>query len=104
MRRYKIEDAAAEKISEILLENPRRILVHRDELSGWLRNLDNRDMRGDRSFYPESWNGTGTFDVDRIRRSSLHVRALCLSILGSIHPGGTFLDLRLPGHPRREGG
>jgi putative DNA primase/helicase len=33
LRRYKTEDATVEKISEILLENPRGILVHRDELS-----------------------------------------------------------------------
>ena len=87
LRRYKTEDATVEKISEILLENPRGILVHRDELSGWLRNLDKQGREGDRSFYLESWNGTGSFDVDRIGRGSLHVPALCLSILGSIQPG-----------------
>ena len=87
LRRYKTEDATVEKISEILLENPRGILVHRDELSGWLRNLDKQGREGDRSFYLESWNGTGNFDVDRIGRGSLHVPALCLSILGSIQPG-----------------
>jgi putative DNA primase/helicase len=87
LRRYKTEDATVEKISEILLENPRGILVHRDELSGWLRNLDKQGHEGDRAFYLESWNGTGSFDVDRIGRGSLHVPALCLSILGSIQPG-----------------
>jgi hypothetical protein len=87
LRRYKTEDATVEKISEILLENPRGILVHRDELSGWLRSLDKQGREGDRSFYLESWNGTGSFDVDRIGRGSLHVPALCLSILGSIQPG-----------------
>jgi hypothetical protein len=87
LKRYKTEDATVEKISEILLENPRGILVHRDELSGWLRNLDKQGREGDRSFYLESWNGTGSFDVDRIGRGSLHVPALCLSILGSIQPG-----------------
>ena len=87
LRRYKTEDATVEKISEILLENPRGILVHRDELSGWLRNLDKQGREGDRSFYLESWNGTGSFDVDRIGRGSLHVPALCLSILGGIQPG-----------------
>jgi hypothetical protein len=87
LRRYKTEDATVEKISEILLENPRGILVHRDELSGWLRNLEKQGREGDRSFYLESWNGTGSFDVDRIGRGSLHVPALCLSILGSIQPG-----------------
>jgi hypothetical protein len=87
LKRYKTEDSTVEKISEILLENPRGILVHRDELSGWLRNLDKQGREGDRSFYLESWNGTGSFDVDRIGRGSLHVPALCLSILGSIQPG-----------------
>jgi hypothetical protein len=87
LRRYKTEDATVEKISELLLENPRGILVHRDELSGWLRNLDKQGREGDRSFYLESWNGTGSFDVDRIGRGSQHIPALCLSILGSIQPG-----------------
>src|SRR3712207_1431233 len=87
LKRYKTEDATVEKISEILLENPRGILVHRDELSGWLRNLDKQGREGDRSFYLESWNGTGSFDVDRIGRGSLHLSALCLSILGGIQPG-----------------
>jgi putative DNA primase/helicase len=87
LKRYKTEDATVEKISEILLENPLGILVHRDELSGWLRNFDKQGREGDRSFYLEAWNGTGSFDVDRIGRGSLHVPALCLSILGSIQPG-----------------
>jgi hypothetical protein len=87
LKRYKTEDATVEKISEILLENSQGILVHRDELSGWLRNLDKQGREGDRAFYLESWNGTGSFDMDRIGRGSLHVPALCLSILGSIQPG-----------------
>ncbi len=87
LKRYKTEDATVEKLSEILMENPRGILLHRDELSGWLRSLDKQGREGDRSFYLESWNGTGSFDVDRIGRGSLHVPALCLSILGGIQPG-----------------
>jgi hypothetical protein len=76
-----------EKIAELLLQNPEGILVHRDELSGWLRNLDKQGREGDRAFYLESWNGTGSFDMDRIGRGSLHIPALCLSILGGIQPG-----------------
>jgi hypothetical protein len=87
VRRYKTEDATVEKLSELLLQNPQGILVHRDELSGWLRNLDKHGREGDRAFYLESWNGTGSFDVDRIGRGSLHVPALSLSILGGIQPG-----------------
>ena len=87
LKRYKTEDATVEKISEILLENPMGILNHRDELSGWLSNLEKQGREGDRAFYMESWNGTGSFDVDRIGRGSLHIPALCLSILGGIQPG-----------------
>jgi len=87
LRRYKTEDATVEKIGELLVENPQGILNHRDELSGWFRSLEKQGREGDRAFYLESWNGTGSFDVDRIGRGSLHIRALCLSILGGIQPG-----------------
>jgi len=75
------------QIAKVELRESPGILVHRDELSGWLRNLDKQGREGDRAFYLESWNGTGSFDVDRIGRGSQHVPALCLSILGSIQPG-----------------
>ena len=87
LRRYKTEDATVEKIGDLLIENPKGILNHRDELSGWFRSLDKQGREGDRAFYLESWNGTGSFDVDRIGRGSIHISALCLSILGSIQPG-----------------
>lgn len=87
LKRYKTEDATVEKIGEILQENPQGILVHRDELSGWLKSLDRYGREGDRAFYLESWNGSGSFTFDRIGRGTLHVPALCLSILGGIQPG-----------------
>jgi len=86
-RRYKTEDPTVEKVCELLIENPRGILVHRDELSGWLRSLDKQGREGDRSLYLESWNGAGSYEVDRIGRGSLYVPALCVSILGGIQPG-----------------
>lgn len=86
-KRYKTEDGTTEKIGEILLENPRGILIHRDELTGWFKSLDKDNREGDRAFFLESWNGTGSFTVDRIGRGTLHIPALCLSILGGIQPG-----------------
>ena len=87
LKRYKTEDSTVEMLGQILLQNPEGILVHRDELTGWLTSLDRYGREGDRSFYLESWNGTGSFTVDRIGRGSLHIPALCLSILGGIQPG-----------------
>ena len=87
LKRYKTEDSTVEMLAQILLQNQHGILVHRDELTGWLKSLDRYGREGDRSFYLESWNGTGSFTVDRIGRGSLHIPALCLSILGGIQPG-----------------
>ncbi|MDH5325332.1 MAG: YfjI family protein [Gammaproteobacteria bacterium] len=87
LRRYKSEDPTVEKLGELLLENPNGLLVYRDELTGWLNSLEKQGREGDRSFYLESWNGTGSFTVDRIGRGTLHVPSLCISLLGSIQPG-----------------
>lgn len=86
-RRFKTEDGTVAKIGEILQENSNGILIHRDELTGWLRSLDMYGREGDRAFYLESWNGQGGFTVDRVGRGTLHIPALCLSILGGIQPG-----------------
>lgn len=86
-RRYRTEDSTVEKLGELLLQNPRGLLIHRDELTGWFKSLDKDNREGDRAFFLESWNGTGDFTVDRIGRGTLHIPALCLSILGGIQPG-----------------
>ncbi|PLS84864.1 MAG: hypothetical protein CYG60_15595 [Actinobacteria bacterium] len=86
-RRYMTNDATIEKIAEILRDNPDGILYYRDELMGWLRSLDKAGREADRAFYLEAWNGNGSFSVDRIGRGSLHVPAVCISVLGGIQPG-----------------
>ncbi len=86
-KRYMTNDATIEKIAEILKDNPDGILYYRDELMGWLRSLDKAGREADRAFYLEAWNGNGSFSVDRIGRGSLHVPAVCVSVLGGIQPG-----------------
>lgn len=86
-RRYMTQDATVEKLGEILLANPRGILLLRDELSGWLRMLDKPGREGDREFYLEGWNGNGSHAVDRIGRGTLYIPALCVSVFGTIQPG-----------------
>ena len=86
-KRYMTNDATIEKIAEILRDNPDGLLLYRDELMGWLRSLDKAGREADRAFYLEAWNGNGSFSVDRIGRGSLHVPAVCVSVLGGIQPG-----------------
>lgn len=86
-RRFMTSDATIEKLGELLNANPFGLLYLRDELVGFLKGLDRDDRAQDRAFYNESWNGKAPFTVDRIGRGTVHVEALCLSVLGGIQPG-----------------
>lgn len=86
-RRYKTEDATVEKLAELLVDNPQGLLLHRDELMGWLRVLDDPAHGKDRAFYLEAWEGLQGHEIDRIGRGSLWVPAVCMAVLGGIQPG-----------------
>ena len=76
-----------EKLGEILNQNPNGVLLHRDELVSWLRGLDKEGREEARGFFLTAWNGTGGYTFDRIGRGTVHVEAMCVSILGGIQPG-----------------
>lgn len=85
-RRFKSNDATIEKLGDLLTHNQSGMLVFRDELIGLLASWDKEGREGDRAFYLEGWNGTGSFSIDRIARGSLHIKCLCLSVFGGIQP------------------
>lgn len=86
-KRYMTQDGTVEKIGELLNENPRGILINRDELIGWFRSLDKAGHESDRGFYLEGWNGNGRYTYDRITRGTIDIEALCVSIFGAVTPG-----------------
>jgi hypothetical protein len=86
-RRYMTQDPTVEKLGELLRENPRGLLLCRDELAGWLRTLERPGREGEREFYLEAWAGDQSYTFDRIGRGTIHIPALTLSILGGIQPG-----------------
>ena len=86
-RRFIVNDSTVEKLGELLNQNPHGLLLFRDELTGWLRNLDREGREGDRAFYLEAWAGHGRFTYDRIGRGTLHIESVTISILGGIQPG-----------------
>ncbi|WP_273790004.1 DUF3987 domain-containing protein, partial [Bartonella sp. ML70XJBT] len=56
-RRLIVNDVTVEKLGELLKENPRGLLLVRDELSGFLANLERKEYQADRSFYLTAFNG-----------------------------------------------
>ena len=85
-RRFKSNDSTVEKLGDMLVSNPQGMLVYRDELIGLLASWERDGREGDKAFYLEGWNGTGSFNIDRIGRGSLHIKNLCISVFGGIQP------------------
>jgi hypothetical protein len=85
-KRLVLSDATVEKLHEILAENPGGVVVLRDELTGWLAELDRPGRETERAFYLQAWNGDAGFTMDRIGRGSIYVPAVCVSLMGNIQP------------------
>jgi len=85
-KRYYTNDTTIEKMHELLSQNPRGLLLYRDELMGLLTTWDKVGHEADRSFYLEAWNGDDSKTTDRIGRGTTHTKNLCISILGSTQP------------------
>ncbi|WP_297926379.1 YfjI family protein [Metallibacterium sp.] len=85
--RIVVSDSTIEKLGDLLNENPRGLLMVRDELTGWLASLDREGHGSDRAFWLECWNGTGPFVTDRIGRGTIRIEACAVSLLGGIQPG-----------------
>ncbi len=86
LRRYKTNDSTVAKLGELEQANPNGILVLRDELIGLLSSLDKECNEEDRAFYLEGFNGTGSYDTDRIGRGHIFIQNHCLSVFGGIQP------------------
>ena len=85
-RRYIVNDATVEKLGELLNENTNGLLLERDELTGWLKNLDREDRANDRTFFLECFNGTGDYTYDRIGRGTVYIECTTMSIIGGLQP------------------
>lgn len=85
-KRYKTSDSTVEKLTELLNENTKGILVFRDELMGLLASWDKQGRESDRAFYLEGWNGNSNHTCDRIGRGTTYVEQCCISLFGGIQP------------------
>jgi putative DNA primase/helicase len=86
--RFITNDATAEALGQLMIENPNGILFEADELIGLLKNLDKQGQEGARAFYLTAADGNQSYTIDRIMRgTNLHIESACLSIIGGIQPG-----------------
>lgn len=86
--RFITNDATAEALGQLMIDNPNGILFEADELIGLLKNLDKQGQEGSRAFYLTAADGNQSYTIDRIiRGTNLHIESACLSIIGGIQPG-----------------
>ncbi|WP_435751548.1 DUF3987 domain-containing protein [Thauera sp. AutoDN2] len=79
-------DATAEKLGEILRDNPGGLLYVRDELAAVFETWQNPSRRSERQFFLEAWNGTSPYTSDRIMRGTTAIQNLSLAVMGTIQP------------------
>jgi hypothetical protein len=84
--RIVVNDATVEKLGELLNENPRGLLLIRDELPGLLARLESEEHQAERAFYLEAFNGDGRFTYDRIGRGTIHIEHCTVGIIGGVQP------------------
>src|SRR5262245_43434356 len=87
--RYIVMDTTIQKLGEIVARADRGLLVKRDELTGWIGDMDRynkaKDAASDRAFWLKAWDG-GPYHVDRIGRGEIFIENLSVSIVGGIQP------------------
>lgn len=87
-KRYVVNDTTIEALGERLKENPRGLLLNRDELPGFFKSLDKQGHESDRAFFLEAWNGTqNNYVYDRIGRGTVIIPSVTISMFGTIQPG-----------------
>jgi hypothetical protein len=84
--RLSFSGATPEKVAEILEALWRSVLLRRDELSGWLGNMNKYSGGGDRAFWLEAYGGR-SYTVERVKRPEpITVDRLTVGIIGTIQP------------------
>ena len=87
-RRILVSDATTEALAQVASENPHGLLLARDELAGFLGNLDRYGAQSgaDEAFFLSAFDGDATTIDRKTIREPLFIPALTLSIIGTCQP------------------
>jgi hypothetical protein len=115
LRQVWVADVTTEAMGRVLKDNPKGVLLHRDELVGWVRSMDQYKggKGGDRQFYLSAWSRE---PIHHLRKGDyeagpVYVPAPFLGVLGGLPTdqlhqlisheteGDGFLDRMLFIHP-----
>jgi hypothetical protein len=90
MGRTLVEDTTVERLAGIQSENPRGVVVIKDELSGWARAMDQYKQGGrgaDRQFWLSAWSNSYVSVDRKSQPHPLIVSRPFVGLFGAIQPG-----------------
>ena len=85
VKRLILGDTTPEAFQQALSENPRGVLVLRDELSGLLAEMEKKGHENQRAMYLHLWGGNTPYNLLRISRGSVSA-ILSGSVFGNLQP------------------
>jgi Protein of unknown function (DUF3987)/Bifunctional DNA primase/polymerase, N-terminal len=88
MPRLLVTDATSEALQRLLTKHPNGLIQYRDELAGWLGNMNRYagGEGGDRQFWIEAYQG-GHYTIDRIKHIvGMSIQHLSVGVIGGIQP------------------
>jgi hypothetical protein len=80
-----INDATPEALHSAMQDNPEGYLYYRDELSGFVEELDAPNRESQRTIFMTAMDGDGTYTMKRIGRGEVSAR-MCASVCGNFQP------------------
>jgi putative DNA primase/helicase len=86
--RVVVGDTTTEALAVMLQDNPRGVLVNRDELAGWVRGMDQYRPGGkgaDRQYWLSAWRNEPV-QIDRKTQAPVHLALPFSCVMGSIQP------------------
>lgn len=85
-KRAVIHDATYQVTAKLMSGSPDGLLYLRDEITGMISAWDADGQESARSFYLTAWNGSSTYNVDRIGRATDYIERAFICIVGGLQP------------------
>jgi hypothetical protein len=85
-RIFKTNETSVQSMTVLQNQNPKGLLVFRDEIMGLLSTWDRDDKADERAYFLEGWNGNGSYTDFKLNRGLTDAKNICISLLGSIQP------------------
>lgn len=85
-KRYTLGKVTIEKLILILEENPEGVMIEMDELSSTLVKLSKDEHADERGLFLSGYNGSVQYAYDTVKRGTVFICRLLLSLFGGIQP------------------